>query len=314
MGKLTYLFVGILCLLTASCGKLSKQLAEEDTLVSGHIKIAIDESFKPIVEEQLQVFLALHPEASITPIYCNEVEAIHYLLQDSVRVAITTRALTTDEEHYLNKKKFFPRSVPIASDGVALITHKENPDSLLTVHQFKQVVTGEVTEWKELFPESPLGSIQLVFDNPNSSSVRYVLDSITGGAALPNHLKALKTNPEVVNYVAMHPEALGVIGVNWIGNSADSTRLSFHESVRVLALSKEWVAQPANSYKPFQAYLALGEYPFTRTLYAVVNDPKSGLPSGFLNFLTGFRGQRIILKSGLVPATAAVRIVDIKTE
>lgn len=314
MKKQIYLILAILGVLATSCQSHSKQPGEEDTLVSGHIKIAVDESFKPILEEQLQVFLALHPEASITPIYCSEVEAVQYLLSDTVRLAIITRSLSAGEVRYLNDKKFFPHSIPIASDGLALLTNQANPDSLLTVAQFKQVVTGEVTEWKELFPNSPLGAIQLLFDHPNSSSVRYVRDSIIGGEPLSNHLKAYKTNPEVLNYVATHPNAMGVVGVNWIGNSADSTRLSFHQAIRVVALSKATVAEPTTSYQPFQAYLALGQYPFTRTLYAVVNDPKSGLPSGFLNFLTGFRGQRIILKSGLVPATAAVRIVDIKTE
>ena len=48
------------------------------------------------------------------------------------------------------------------------------------------------------------------------------------------------------------------------------------------------------------------------TFYSMIL--KSGLPSGLTSFLTDFRGQRIILKSGLVPATAAVRIVDAKEE
>ena len=67
-------------------------------------------------------------------------------------------------------------------------------------------------------------------------------------------------------------------------------------------------------FKPYQAYLALNQYPLTRNVYILLNDPKSGLPSGLTSFLTDFRGQRIILKSGLVPATAAVRIVDVKEE
>jgi len=36
------------------------------------------------------------------------------------------------------------------------------------------------------------------------------------------------------------------------------------------------------------------------------------LPSGLTTFLTSDKGQRIILKSGLVPATQPVRIVHIK--
>ena len=92
------------------------------------------------------------------------------------------------------------------------------------------------------------------------------------------------------------------------------TRLSFNDVIRIMAVSRADSATVGNSFKPYQAYLALNQYPLTRNVYILLNDPKSGLPSGLTSFLTDFRGQRIILKSGLVPATAAVRIVDVKEE
>ena len=75
-----------------------------------------------------------------------------------------------------------------------------------------------------------------------------------------------------------------------------------------MAVSRADSATVENSFKPYQAY------PLTRNVYILLNDPKSGLPSGLSSFLTDFRGQRIILKSGLVPATAAVRIVNVQDE
>ncbi|WP_455672102.1 PstS family phosphate ABC transporter substrate-binding protein [Phocaeicola sp.] len=305
------LLAGLLLLLFGGCGSKPRP-GEDDTLTSGNIKIAVDETFRPIIEEELQVFQALNPEATIHPIYCSEVEAMNLLLKDSVRLAITTRRLTEKEEKYFNDKKFFPVSVKMATDGLALIVNKQNADSLITVSRFKEILTGKITDWKQLYPASPLGELQLVFDNPNSSTVHYVIDSICGGQPLSKDLKAQKTNPEVISYVAKHPDALGVIGVNWMGNEADSTRLSFNDAVRIMAVSRAATATVENSFKPFQAYLALDQYPLTRNVYILLNDPKSGLPSGLTSFLTDFRGQRIILKSGLVPATAAVRIVDVK--
>jgi phosphate transport system substrate-binding protein len=40
----------------------------------------------------------------------------------------------------------------------------------------------------------------------------------------------------------------------------------------------------------------------------------SGLGSGFVSFVAGEKGQRIILKSGLVPATMPIRIIQTKKE
>lgn len=127
-------------------------------------------------------------------------------------------------------------------------------------------------------------------------------------------MKALTTNREVIDYVARTPDAIGIIGVNWLSDRNDSTGLSFSKEVRLMSVSAADKAMPDNSYKPYQAYLYYGDYPLARSIYALLNDPRSALPWGFASFLASDRGQRIILKSGLVPATQPVRVVNVKDE
>ena len=302
------------CILMLSACTSSKGKGQAETLYSGAIRIAVDESFKPIIEEELQVYQALNPEALITPIYCSEVEAVNLLLKDSVRLAITNRRLTEKELISFHTRKFFPVSIRFAFSGIALITHRSNPDSLITLEDFRRIVTGKITKWKELNPQSKLERMQVVFDNPNSGTVHYVIDSICQGEALSDSLRALKNNEEVIDYVATTPDAIGIIGANWIRNKADTTHLSFNQKVRVLSVSDSTQATSNNSYRPYQAYLALKKYPMTHEVYILINDPKGALPTGLMTFLTGERGQRIILKSGLVPATQPVRIINVKDD
>lgn len=302
--------------LASSCHDAQKKSSKgsEETLYSGNITIAVDESFKPIMEEELQVYRALTPEAVVTPIYCSEVEAINLLLKDSVRLVIANRRLTDEEIVSFHARKFFPESIRMAVSGVALIVNRENPDSLITVEQFRNVLTGKIKTWKELNPQSELGNLQVVFDNPNSGTIHYAIDSICRGVQMASDLKALKTNEDVIKFVSETPEAIGVIGANWIGNDADTTRLSFNESVRVMAVSKMLRATKENSFKPYQAYLALRSYPLTHDVFILINDPRGALPTGLMTFLTSDKGQRIILKSGIVPATQPVRLVNVKDE
>lgn len=285
-----------------------------DTYTSGVIAIAADESFRPIVQEEVDVFEGLFPLAGIVPRYVTEVEAVNLLLKDSLRLAITSRRLTPEEMNSFNSRKFFPQEIKIATDGLALITNKDNPDSLITVDEIRNILTGKVTQWKDLYPSSHLKAILPVFDNKNSSTVRFAVDSICKGAPLYDGVKALKTNREVIDYVARTPEAVGIIGVNWLSDRNDSTGLTFSKEVRVMSVSATSQATPENSFKPYQAYLYYGDYPLTRSIYALLNDPRSALPWGFASFLASDRGQRIILKSGLVPATQPVRIVNVKDE
>ena len=283
-----------------------------DTYNSGVIKIAVDENFQPIVQEEIDVFEAMNPKAGIIPQYTNEVDAMNLLLKDSVRVVIATRPLSDNEMKYFKSKTFYPHSYKFATDGIALIVNNHNSDSIITVGQIRKILTGEVTDWNQLYPKSKLGKFQVVFDNKNSSTVRYAIDSICNGKPLSKNLFAQNTNTEVIKFVSKTPNSIGVIGVNWLGNEKDTTNLSFKPEIRVMAVTGDATATVANTYKPFQAYLFYGYYPLTRNIYVIVNDPRGSLPSGLTQFLTSERGQRIILKSGLVPATQPVRIVHVK--
>lgn len=307
------LSAGLLLLLSACNSKPKDGLT--DTYTSGEIYIAADESFQPIIQEEIDVFENLFPMARIVPRYTTEVEAVNLLLKDSVRLAIATRKLTAGEMNSFHSRKFFPREIKLATDALALIVNRQNPDTLISVRDIRRILTGEVKEWKSVYPGSPLKDITVVFDNKNSSTVRFAIDSVCGGKSLSAAgVKAMKTNQQVMDYVATTPDAIGVIGVNWLGNRSDTTNLSFRNEIRVMSVSAEDVATTENSYKPYQAYLYYENYPLARSIYVLLNDPRNALPWGFASFLTSDRGQRIILKSGLLPATQPVRVVDIKDE
>lgn len=313
--KRQFWLIGIVLLLALSACRSKSKEGPTDTYSSGVIAIAADESFEPIIQEEIDVFESLYPLAGIVPRYTTEVEAINLLLKDSVRLAIATRTLTEEEMNSFHSRKFYPREIKLATDALALIVNRANPDSLLSVRDFRRILTGEAKSWKQVNPRSGLKEIQVVFDNKNSSTVRFAMDSVCGGKPLATeNVSALNTNQQVIDFVAKNPEAIGVIGVNWLGNRSDTTNLSFKEEIRVMAVSAEDVATPENSYKPYQAYLYYGNYPLARPIYAILNDPRNGLPWGFTSFMTSDKGQRIILKSGLVPATQPVRIVHVKDE
>ncbi len=311
--RLKYLTIGLLVLSFFSC-RSEKKDKFTDTLTAGVIPVAIDETFAPILQEEIAVFESVYPKAGIVPVFTTEGNAINLLLKDSLRMAITTRELNEKENSYLKSKKFEPRSYKLAVDGIALICHKSNSDTLITVDQIRQILLGKITKWSEIYPKSRLGKIDFVFDNANSSTVRYAIDSICGGAKFSPDLSAQNTNKEVLEYVAKTPNSIGVIGVSWLRNKVDTTNLSFNDIVNVMSVSNETVASEENSYKPYQAYMFYGYYPLIRNIFIILNDPRSSLPTGFTSFLTGDKGQRIILKSGLLPATQPVRVVSIKEE
>lgn len=304
------MFSLILMLVVSACSNKPAKPQRTDTTTSGVAMIASDDCFAPIIEEEIDVFEALNHEASLIPIFGNEVEVMNLLLQDSVRLVISARELTETEKEFLKTKKLQPRTQKIAVDGIALITNVENTDSLISMSTLKQIMTGKIDSWKQINPNSKYDNIAVVFDNANSSTVRFVKDSINRGEPLAVNLRAQDNNKAVIDYVARTPNSMGVIGVNWVSNPRDTTNLSFADNIRVMSVSKSDVATVSNSYKPFAAYLALNEYPLRRDVFVILSDLRGTLPAGFVNFIVGDQGQRIILKAGLLPATRPMRLIS----
>ena len=183
-----FLLIVLLSLATLSACNQKPKDGMTDTYTSGVIAIAADESFQPIVQEEVDVFEGVYPLAGIVPRYTTEVNAINLLLKDSVRVAIATRTLTSEEMNSFHSRKFFPREIKLATDGLALIVNRKNTDSIISVRDIKRILTGEIKRWIEIYPKSQLGEIQLVFDNKNSSTVRFATDSLCKGKPLSTDL------------------------------------------------------------------------------------------------------------------------------
>lgn len=290
-------------------GKEGKVLS---TPTAGEVSVTIDETLSFLMASQVDTFQSLYPKAKVKASYRPEGEVFKDLVTDSSDVVISTRFLNERERKYFVDQKLNPVITKIAIDAIALIVNTENKDSLLTMEQLQGILKGKITKWKQINKSSGLADIQIVFDNNNSSTVRYMTDSINGGKPLPANCFAAKSNEEVLSYVKSNKKAIGIIGLSWISDRDDPKTLSFLEKVRVVSLSG--LQHTDAFYKPYQAYLQEGQYPLCRYIYMINREARNGLGTGFVSFVAGEKGQRIILKAGLVPATMPVRIIQFKEE
>lgn len=314
MKRISYVLVGLAlsACLFVFCGEQKRKDGRTDTNSSGAISFASDESFSPIVDELKSVFEMSCPDAKVTPIYTSEVDGVNMLLKNKVMLTITARKFTQKEYDYLKGSDQLPEAVPLAYDGMALICNNKNVDSCITVNDVKRILSGKVTKWSDVNKGSKLGDIWVCFDNKKSSAVSFCVDSILGGKTIDNpNIFAAKNSKDVIEYVARTPNAIGIIGSNWLNDKRDSTNTTWNKSITVMSVSKLDKATPMNSWKPYQAWLLNGRYPFVRTIYALLNDPKRGLPWGFAHFIESPRGQLMIFKSGLLPTRGEIAIRDV---
>lgn len=304
--KTVFSLAAAVAILLGGCSERDKKGKLVDIPTAGSIKIAVDESLKPLLEAEVSAFEGIYSGAHITTTYIAEEDAIDALLKDSVRLVAVTRKLTKEELAIFGSQKIVPRQMNLATDAVALILNRDNPDSLLKVEQLKGILQGKITRWNEINKKSKPTEIKLVFDHPNSGIIRFLNDSVVNIEKLPPNCFAINSNDSIVDYVSKQPGAIGLIGVGWISDRDNSTANKFLKRIRVAHVSRD------SAYlQPFQAYIALRTYPLCRSVVIISREARTGLASGFIAFMASDKGQRIVLKAGLVPATMPVRIVEI---
>ena len=259
---------------------------DKETILKGSTTILVDESFQPIIEDQVAVFQGEY-KAKITINARSEKEVIRAFLKDTSRIAILSRKLNDEEQKYFENLKIKPKVTQIASDAIAFISNKSNNDTLITLKDVILFMQGK----------TQVRIKGLVFDNPNSSTVRYV-NELAGIKEIPkNNVFSFKSNKEVVRFVAENDGMIGVVGLNWLYQPSPDM-IDDVKKINVLSVqgqkSKEFFA-------PTQNNLAEGTYPLARDLFIINCQGTTGLGMGFASFVAGDIGQRIVLKSGLLP-------------
>ena len=302
-----FLSISFLLLLLSAC---TPRVEVDHRMHEGNVDFCCDESYANILAQQVFVFTRTNPGAFIDMTRCTEREALTALLEDSVRLITLTRHLTNAEKNRILENQLNYNETHIAVDAIAFVVNKNNPDSVLTTDNIRSILTGEVTQWKEIFPDSKLGKIQVIFDNRNSSIVRYAVDSICAPDALYNGVSAVENSLQVVDEVSKRRNAIGVIGASWI-NALDSAQVRVRESISPVRVKK---TPDAPAFGPFQAYIASADYPYFRSIYMINTESNNGLCTGFTIFVAGQRGQKIFEKSNISPARIEERVINLKDE
>jgi phosphate transport system substrate-binding protein len=289
MKKLTnlpYLVVLAVIVLFFACKQTDKTENGKETILKGKVTILVDETLKPIIEDQIEVFESKY-DAKITMDAKSENELVRAFLKDTSSIVVLSRKLTSDEARKFKAKKIIPKETIIGTDAIAFIGNKNNKDTLIALQDVIYFMQGKT--------DSKIKG--LVFDNPNSSTIRYMNDLAGLKESPEKGIYSFKINDEVIKFVSENDGMIGIVGVNWLSQPLPAMR-NYVKKVNVLSVK----GLTGNGYyAPTQNNIAEGTYPLARDLYIINCQGYSGLGMGFASFVAGDIGQRIILKSGLLP-------------
>lgn len=282
------LFIPIIILFSACAnepGKL-KEVAGGSTL-----RISIDESFEPVMREQLKVFESSFPHMKVVAEYKPEADCLRDLEKDSTKIVIISRELSRHETAFFDKKiQYKPAFAQLAEDAVAVVVNKNNADSVFTIKEIRQLLAGHGAK-----------DLTVAIDgNTATSTVRYLKDSVLKGGAFGKNITGAKNSEDLINYIASSDKAIGFVGISWITNPQSTQQEAALKNIRMALIECKNCEKDVYA-KPSQQTIAFNQYPLVRGLYYVLKENYPGLGSRFINFLSTERGQLIFKRALLVP-------------
>ena len=293
--------VALIAILFCFSCKSDEKKQVEDSILEGSTTILVDETLQSIVEDEIAVFESQY-RAKINQVNKSESEVVNALLKDSVsRIAILTRKLTPQEEKVFQNKNIIPKITEFGNDAIVLIGNNKSNDTLVDLQEVLNLMQGKLSKIKGL-----------VFENPNSSTVRYMNELASTKIDGKNGIYSLSSHEEVLKFITQNDGFVGIVGLNFIVQPT-ATMGQYRDKFKVLAVRDVKNKAINNTYyKPSQSNIGGGLYPLTRKLYMLNYQGKTGLGMGFVSCIAGELGQRIILKSGLTPIRLPGRIVQVQ--
>lgn len=302
-GKINWFWIVALVCLTGCKSDEQKRAELPDMYNRGTIHISCDESFKPVIDEEIKVYEALYPGTKIIVHYKPEAECLKDFKVDSIRMVIATRGYSEAERNFMvDSIHVEPDKLVVARDLVAVILNPAAKDSFFSMKEIRELLTGKSK--KNLIP---------VFDGIKATStVRFMMDSVLHGESFGKNVQAAQSSVEVVDYVSKMPNAIGFVGYSWVGNEDDTAQLSYMRKVKTAFI--ESIDSAGFYIKPSQYFIYTNSYPMVRDLVYTLKEKHQGLGHGFAHFLYTMQGQLIFRRAYVMPVILPNYVRDAELE
>ena len=280
---------------------------------AGTLDVLATESLLPLIQRQAEEYHHVFSEARVNVRGTTTREAIVHMVNDSVHCIVVDRPLNPEERTAVRQAGLRVLETEIARDALAILIHSSNKTASLSVETLRSIVAGTMTDWHEVPGSKLTASIELCFTGRNSGLYELLTQHFfrLEKDAIPSFVAPSQSS--VIEYVAAHPLALGVISfAAW----KDTTRASdqrFKKYVHLLDAQTRG-KEGMEAVKLHQKNIYDLVYPLTYSLYAYTSEKSPGVGQGFSTFVAGMTGQKVFLDAGLVPKIMPYRVIQLTQE
>lgn len=276
-----WLFLFFCVLLVVGCKK--KNLKNPQDYYKGELTVLTDDSFKSVVTALGDAYMAAYPESRINVKTMKEDFGFLELLHKKAKLVVMSRELNKDEiEAYKKVTKLDFNPAKFAADAVVFVVPVNSSLTSISVDQIKQGLASD--------------SKPFIFDGTNSGNLNFIAQKLN---KKPADLKfnIISGNENVIKEIGKYSDKIGVVSLNTISRPYGKEAEELRKMVKVLPIISN-----GKSYNPMDTQsLRTLQYPFTRIVYFLVNEPGFQLANGFMRYSCTQIGQMVVEKEGLQP-------------
>ena len=272
----------------------------------GELTLGVDEGIQPVVQREAEEFTRLNDESKINLVVKTTRELIADLNNGDIKTIVVGRDLTNEEAEIFKANNIELKKNKFALDGIGVIVNPRNPVNKLNFSELRNIFSGQITDWSQLEGENKglhKGKIKVFIARKNASVHDIFREKVMGGGEFGKFSTICSTSSQMMNEIRSEDNAIGFVSMAWITVSNDTLDTSV-KPVKIAGLTGNYVGL-------HQAYIADSSYPLTTEVYILSNDYSMNVSVGMTSFMLSYDGQRIVLKSGLVPVTQPVRIIQL---
>ncbi len=262
----------------------------------GEAEIWCDENLKSIIEEEADIFQSTYKHAKIIVHYAPEMVIKRMFYADSIDVMIISHGLDSVELSGFYQREVWPRQYAFGKSAMAFVG---NVNRNKLDYTYDEMV-------------GMLSSTDQVFAIENKESgLAFDLTKHLKGKSLSDKVYALESKEAIIDWLNKNPEGIGVIDWSSIADEDDPVAIELLKRISLLRISGVLDHTKDHFYTPEQKNLN-GYYPFTRDLYIIRRVGITNVSLGFASFVCQDRGQKILLKAGLLPEYQSQRWIEFK--